>query len=65
MPESVVMLLVLVVVVIVALIVFFSFFPLGLWISAAASGVHISIFSLVGMRFRRINPNRIVVAINK
>ena len=63
--ESVVMLLVLLVVIIVVMVVFFSFFPLGLWISAAASGVHISIFSLVGMRFRRINPSKIVLPMIK
>ena len=63
--ESVVLLLVFLVIIIVFLIVFFSFFPLGLWISAAASGVKISIFSLVGMRFRRINPSKIVLPMIK
>ncbi|MDR2515039.1 MAG: flotillin-like protein FloA [Christensenellaceae bacterium] len=46
--------------VIIFLAVFFSFFPLGLWISALASGVRIGIFTLVGMRFRRITPSRLV-----
>ena len=53
------------VVVIILLIVFFRFFPIGLWISAAASGVHISIFSMVGMRFRRINPSKVVLPMIK
>lgn len=53
------------VVVIIMLGVFFRFFPIGLWISAAASGVHISIFSMVGMRFRRINPSKVVLPMIK
>ena len=40
--------------------VFFSFVPIGLWISAMAAGVNISIFTLVGMRLRRVRPDRIV-----
>ena len=53
------------IVVIILLIMFFRFFPIGLWISAAASGVHISIFSMVGMRFRRINPSKVVLPMIK
>ncbi len=45
---------------IVFLILFFSFVPLGLWISARASGVKIGIFQLVGMRVRKVVPSRIV-----
>ncbi len=44
----------------VLLTVFFRFVPLGLWISALASGVHISIGTLMGMRIRRIQPQRLV-----
>lgn len=40
--------------------VFFSFVPIGLWISASAAGVKIGIFTLVGMRLRRVVPSRIV-----
>ena len=53
------------VVIIILLAVFFRFFPVGLWISAAASGVHISIFSMVGMRFRRIDPRKVVLPMIK
>ena len=63
--EPIIALLVIIVAVIILLVLFFSFFPLGLWISAAASGVKISIFSLVGMRFRRINPSKIVLPMIK
>lgn len=46
--------------VILLLSVFFSFVPIGLWISAAAAGVRVGIFYLVGMRLRRVAPHRIV-----
>jgi len=39
---------------------FFSFVPVGLWISAYAAGVHVGIFTLIGMRLRRVIPSRIV-----
>ncbi|MDO4740998.1 MAG: flotillin-like protein FloA [Eubacteriales bacterium] len=52
--------LVLVVLIVVFLVAFFNFFPLSLWISAVASGVRVPISALIGMRFRRINPSRIV-----
>ena len=52
-------------VIIIMLAVFLRFFPIGLWISAAASGVRISIWSMVGMRFRRINPSKVVLPMIK
>ncbi|MCQ2437034.1 MAG: flotillin-like protein FloA [Clostridia bacterium] len=51
--------------VLVLLIIFLTFFPVGLWIEAMASGVHVSIFSMMGMRLRRINPSKIVRALIK
>ena len=45
---------------IVFLSLFFSFVPLGLWISARASGVRIGVFQLVAMRVRKVVPSRIV-----
>ena len=53
-------LLVLVVLVFLFLVVFFRFIPIGLWIRAAASGVRISFITLFGMRFRKVDPARIV-----
>ncbi|MBQ9990920.1 MAG: flotillin-like protein FloA [Lachnospiraceae bacterium] len=44
---------------------FFVFVPIGLWISAIASGVKIGIFNLVGMRLRRVSPARIVLPMIK
>lgn len=34
--------------------------PVKLWISAIAAKVHVSLFALIGMRFRRVNPRAIV-----
>lgn len=52
---------------IVALLVilFFIFVPVGLWISAIASGVKIGIFNLIGMRLRRVRPSKIVLPMIK
>lgn len=44
----------------ILLSIFFTFVPIALWISAVAAGVRISIFTLVGMRLRRVIPSRIV-----
>jgi len=44
----------------IVLAVLFSFIPMGLWISALAAGVKIGIFTLIGMRFRRVPPAKIV-----
>ncbi|MHB1418930.1 MAG: flotillin-like protein FloA [Bacillota bacterium] len=41
-------------------IIIFSFIPVGLWIAAIAAGVKISIMTLIGMRFRRVPPAKIV-----
>ena len=43
-----------------AVVVFFRFIPIGLWIRAFASGVRVSFLTLFGMRFRKVNPGRIV-----
>ncbi|HHU62717.1 MAG TPA: flotillin-like protein FloA [Clostridiales bacterium] len=51
---------ILVVIIIIALIVILTFIPIGLWISALAAGVRIGIFTLIGMRLRRVIPSRIV-----
>ena len=46
--------------IIVFLILFFTFVPLGLWISARASGVKVGIGQLIAMRIRKVVPSRIV-----
>lgn len=40
---------------------FFVFVPVGLWISALASNVKVGVFNLVGMKLRRVRPNRIIM----
>lgn len=45
---------------VLVLLIFIYFVPLGLWISAVASGVFVNIFSLIGMRLRKIPPKAIV-----
>lgn len=44
----------------IVLAVFFTLVPVALWISAPAAGVRVSIFTLIGMRLRRVIPSRIV-----
>jgi uncharacterized protein YqfA (UPF0365 family) len=50
-------------IIVVALIflgILLSFVPVMLWISALAAGVKVSIFTLIGMRLRRVTPSRVV-----
>src|SRR6478752_2042036 len=60
MDTSMITILLIAVVGIIVLSVFFSFFPVMLWVSAIASGVRVSIITLVAMRLRRVTPSRIV-----
>ncbi|MCA0147554.1 MULTISPECIES: flotillin-like protein FloA [Rossellomorea] len=60
MGPSTILLLVAIVVGIIVLAVLFTFVPVMLWISAIAAGVRISIFTLVGMRLRRVIPSRVI-----
>jgi uncharacterized protein YqfA (UPF0365 family) len=48
------------IIVVVLLIVLFSFVPMGLWITALAARVRVSLGSLIGMRLRKVPPRRIV-----
>jgi len=58
--DSPIIALVFLALVLIVLTVIFSFIPVGLWISAWAAGVRISIFTLIGMRLRRVPPARII-----
>lgn len=53
------------VIVILFVVVLFTFVPVGLWVSALAAGVKVGLFNLIGMRLRRIVPNRIVLPLIK
>lgn len=48
------------VLIIIFLMVFFTFVPVGLWITALFTGVRVKISTLIGMRLRRVVPSRIV-----
>jgi uncharacterized protein YqfA (UPF0365 family) len=52
--------LIVAVLIIIVLSVFFTFVPVMLWISALASGVRVSILTLIAMRIRRVIPSRII-----
>lgn len=47
-------------IILILVMLFFSFVPVGLWITAYFSGVRVSISTLIGMRLRRVAPSRIV-----
>lgn len=51
--------------VVIVAALFFHFVPLGLWISALAAGVNVGIFTLIGMRLRRVSPSKIVLLLVK
>ena len=53
-------LLVLVVIIVIGFSVVLSFIPLRLWIAALASGVHVGLVTLIGMRLRRVIPAKVV-----
>ncbi len=57
--------LLIIVAIVVFLIIFLSLVPMGLWISATASGVRVRISQLIGMKLRRIIPRRIIVPLIK
>ncbi|MCR5559548.1 MAG: flotillin-like protein FloA [Schwartzia sp.] len=54
-----------IVILIIAAAIFLHFVPLGLWVSAIAANVNVGIFQLVGMRLRRVVPQKIVLPLIK
>lgn len=60
MGAETIFLVITIIAIIIVLAVFFTFVPVALWISALAAGVKISIFTLIGMRLRRVIPSRVV-----
>jgi uncharacterized protein YqfA (UPF0365 family) len=46
--------------VVAAVSLFFYFIPVGLWISAYFSGVLVNLFTLIGMRLRKVNPHAVI-----
>ena len=53
------------IILIIAISLFLHFVPLGLWVSALAAGVNVSIMTLIGMRLRRVSPSQIVLPLVK
>ena len=51
---------IIIVICVIALILFGYIFPVGIWFQALISGVHVSLFQLVFMRFRKVPPTVIV-----
>lgn len=60
MPDGAIFVIFGIVVVIIFISILLSFIPVGLWVSAMAAGVKVSIFSLIGMRLRRVRADRII-----
>jgi uncharacterized protein YqfA (UPF0365 family) len=58
MSEGLIALLILGLIVVFGIVSYY--FPFGLWISAWASGLSVSPFKLIAMRFRKINPYDII-----
>ena len=52
----------LLILVLAALVVLLYLIPVGLWVAAFASGAYVGLFTLVGMRLRRVPPGTIVTA---
>ncbi|WP_085523325.1 flotillin-like protein FloA [Tuberibacillus sp. Marseille-P3662] len=52
-------------IIIIVLAIFLTFVPVMLWISALAAGVRVSIFTLVGMRLRRVTPRKVIAPLIK
>ncbi|MBR6954828.1 MAG: flotillin-like protein FloA [Clostridia bacterium] len=51
--------------IVIVLLVLFRFVPFGTWIRSVASGVHVSFRSLIGMKVRRIKPEKLVYPLIK
>jgi uncharacterized protein YqfA (UPF0365 family) len=63
MPDNAIVLAVLVIVAFIFVLSLFTYFiPVGLWINAMSAGVRVPIFSLVGMRLRKVPPSVIVTS---
>ncbi|MTT32511.1 flotillin-like protein FloA [Terrilactibacillus sp. BCM23-1] len=60
MDASAIGILIVAAIIIIVLAILFTFVPVTLWISALSSGVKIGIFTLIGMRLRRVVPRRVI-----
>ena len=53
--------LIIILVIVLGLIMLFYLVPVGLWLTALFSGVSVKLSELVGMRFRKVTPSKIVL----
>lgn len=53
--------LILIAVILLFIALFFSFIPVRLWIAAIASNTKVGLFTLVGMKLRRVKPSDVVL----
>ena len=60
MDGSIILTLGFVILIVILLMLFFTFIPVGLWITAFFAGVKVKISTLIGMRLRRVAPGRII-----
>lgn len=58
--EGILSVIVFIVIGIIVISIFFTFIPVGLWITAYFSGVKVGLGTLIGMRLRRVVPSRII-----
>ena len=57
--------IILLIIVAALFLILLNFIPVGLWISAIAAGVRVSIITLIGMRLRRVPPAKIILPLIK
>ena len=57
--------IIIIAVILIAIAILFTFVPVMLWISALAAGVKVGLFTLVGMRLRRVVPSRVIIPLIK
>lgn len=60
MSTELIFLVAIILIAVILLSVLLTFVPVMLWISALAAGVKVSIFTLIGMRLRRVIPSRVI-----
>ncbi|WP_066194126.1 MULTISPECIES: flotillin-like protein FloA [Gracilibacillus] len=58
--ENIIIPIIIIGLIVIAVAILFTFIPVMLWISALAAGVKVSIFTLIGMRLRRVVPSRVI-----
>ncbi|MCD5414862.1 MAG: flotillin-like protein FloA [Clostridiales bacterium] len=63
--EELIAIIIILAIAFIGLSIFLSFVPVGLWITALFSGVKVGLFTLVGMRLRRVAPRRIIIPLIK